>query len=206
MNSEAVRSGSAHTSNDVDVSSQNPPTVRSMSAQRKSRNTTPRDATSPASPIDILSHSWAYPSDQIVVVQSEDGVLGRGTFGEVRVASWCGMKVAAKTLHALRPVRDGSLPNNNESGAFLSPEDVGNLLEEFSVLSQLRHPNLVLFLGVTVDASTQLPRAILTELLPHSLYDLLETHKCQLEQHEVLGLARDALHALSFLHSRAIVQ
>jgi len=153
-----------------------------------------------------LSHSWAYPCDEIDIVQSEDGVLGRGAFGEVRVASWCGVKVAAKTLYALQPLHDGRDRSSDEIGAFLSREEVVNLLKEFNTISQLRHPNLVLFLGVTVDSSNQLPRDVLTELLPHSLYDLLETHKCQLERHEVLGLGRDLLHALSFLHGRDIVQ
>jgi serine/threonine protein kinase len=143
----------------------------------------------------------------VAIVQSEDGVLGRGAFGEVRVATWCGAKVAAKTLHALRPSNDGRRSaEGDDGGGLLGHEDVADLVREFSVLSQLRHPNLVLFLGVTVDPLTKLPQAILTELLPHSVYDLLETHQFSLEPHEVLGLALDLTQALSFLHGRAIVQ
>ena len=44
------------------------------------------------------------------------------------------------------------------------------------MLAQLRHPNLVLFIGICVDnVSSKLGNTIiLTELLPCSLYDLLE--------------------------------
>jgi hypothetical protein len=77
-----------------------------------------------------------------------------------------------------------------------------SLVREFSVLAQLRHPNLLLFLGVTYDLQSSLPVAILTELLPLSVYDLLESQKVRLEPHEILGLGVDITNALTYLHSR----
>lgn len=97
--------------------------------------------------------------------------------------------MAAKQLHAL--TEDP-----------LMREGVNDMLREMSVLSELRHPNLVLFLGVTYDPSTHTPRSILTELLPHSLYDLLESKHIQFEPVEALGVGEGILHALTYLHSR----
>ena len=80
--------------------------------------------------------------------------------------------------------------------------DPDALIREMSVLSQLRHPNLVLFLGVTFDPATNVPCSILTELLPHSLYDLLEVQRVSFDEAEVLGLAVDVCQALVYLHGR----
>lgn len=38
-----------------------------------------------------------------------------------------------------------------------------DLLKEMSLLASLRHPNLLLFLGVTYDEGTNNPRSIITE-------------------------------------------
>lgn len=38
-----------------------------------------------------------------------------------------------------------------------------DLLKEMSLLASLRHPNLLLFLGVTYDPQTRDPRSIITE-------------------------------------------
>ncbi len=85
------------------------------------------------------------------------------------------MKIAAKQLHALSdstgrplPVRQGpqttALMGGGASGGEvrLDEEDVAVLVHEMSTLAQLRHPNLVLFLGVTYDPITRTPICILT--------------------------------------------
>jgi len=53
--------------------------------------------------------------------------LGGGTFGSVSLGDWNGIKIAAKELM---------------EGTIVS------LLEEASIIKQLRHPNVVLFYGL----------------------------------------------------------
>ena len=94
-------------------------------------------------------------------IEMSDTVLGRGAFGEVRIAKWRNIKVAAKFLHTDDDTNERSLDLE--------------LRKEVEVLSQLRHPNLVLFIGICEDSSRdRIGWVILTELLPCSLYDLLE--------------------------------
>lgn len=67
------------------------------------------------------------------------------------------------------------------------------------MLSKLRHPNLVLFIGVChglVGNTT----SILTELLPCSLYDILEVNKTVLGLPDILDIALDIVHGLDYLH------
>jgi hypothetical protein len=80
----------------------------------------------------------------------------------VRIAKWRNINVAAKFLHT---------DDEDDSG-----ESAISLEQEIEMLSQLRHPNLVLFIGVCMDnVNSKLGKTvILTELLPCSLYDLLE--------------------------------
>jgi serine/threonine protein kinase len=105
------------------------------------------------------------------------------------VATWCGSKVAAKQLHSL--TEDPLLA-----------EGVADIVREMNVQSHLRHPNLVLFLGMTYDPATHAPLSILTELLPYSLYDLLEVQKLVFEDVEAVGVGTDVLKALAYLHGQ----
>ena len=147
--------------------------------------------------------AWAFPQDAVVVDRSETGVLGAGAYGEVRVARWSGSLVAAKQLHAFNNnAAEGGAGSANVPAGGLD-YDPDALVREMSVLSELRHPNLVLFLGVTFDPATSVPCSILTELLPHSLYDVLEVERVKLEEAEVLGLATDVCQALVYLHGRS---
>jgi serine/threonine protein kinase len=136
-------------------------------------------------------------------IQVTDAVLGKGAFGEVRVARWRGVEVAYKRLHAHFDEDDTGHDENNHDCA--SNSGAGTELQaEIELLSQLRHPNLVLFLGVCTDLVTH-KRALVTELLPFSLYDLLEVQKLTLTLPDILDLAWDIAHGLDYLHSRQIV-
>ncbi|CAN0341971.1 unnamed protein product, partial [Ectocarpus sp. 12 AP-2014] len=147
---------------------------------------------------DFLVREWAFTTSEVSIQQGEEGVLGRGSYGEVRVATWRGVRVAAKQLHAL---------SGTEAAASLSIEQTAavrrDLLKEMSLLASLRHPNLLLFLGVTYDPHTHNPRSIITELMPSSVYDLLETRGVSLEQHEVLDLASDIASGLVYIHGQS---
>ncbi|CAN0141662.1 unnamed protein product [Pylaiella littoralis] len=143
----------------------------------------------------ILPTEWAFPASEVCIEQGEDGVLGRGSYGEVRVATWRGLRVAAKQLHAL----SGIQPEESLSVG-QAAELRRDLLKEMGLLASLRHPNLLLFLGVTYDPCTRDPRSILMELMPSSIYDLLETRGLILDQAEVFDIASDIASGLSYIH------
>ena len=121
---------------------------------------------------------WVY---NIKDVEIQSTVLGRGAFGEVRLAKWRGATVAAKTLHVA-------------SDSEIAYETLGH---EVELMSRLRHPNLLLFIGVCFD-----PRPVmLTELMPCSLYDVLESpQKTLMSLEEILEVSVDIVSGLEYLH------
>eukprot|EP01041_Mallomonas_annulata_P009185 gene9185-19047_t len=137
---------------------------------------------------------WTFAENEIHV---SDTVLGRGAYGEVRIAQWRGIQIAAKKLHIL----DAKSILNKTEIATPNSEIVANLIKEIEMLSKLRHPNLVLFLGVACDSQSGTPTTILTELLQGSLYDVLEVHKVKLGLPDILDIALDIANGIEYLHS-----
>ncbi|CAM9120240.1 unnamed protein product, partial [Chrysoparadoxa australica] len=139
-----------------------------------------------------LQQQWCVPRSEVKVLEGEEHVLGRGSYGEVRVAIWRGTRVAAKALHALQPGVSklvDQLHNMHDS-----------LLQEMELLGSLRHPNLLLFLGVTYDPATLAPQSILTELMPCSLYDIIQKLHICLSKSEILDIAEGISSGLVYLH------
>lgn len=146
----------------------------------------------------LSAANWAFPESEI---QVQDTVLGRGAFGEVKIARWRNISVAAKRLHTLGGPGDGSTGRHSD-------EDIStvssSLRSEMELLSKLRHPNLLLFLGICYDKELT-PTTILTELMPCNLYDVLEVHKIKLSLAEVLDISLDIATGLEYLHSHSPV-
>jgi serine/threonine protein kinase len=106
----------------------------------------------------------------------------------VRVAKWRNIQIAAKKLHSsLVEADDSNLTN------------VANFKQEIEMLVKLRHPNLVLFIGIC-GALEDKP-VILTELLSCSLYDLLENRKAVFDLPDILDISIDIANGLNYLHS-----
>ena len=78
-----------------------------------------------------------------------------------------------------------------------------SFMQEMKLLSQLRHPNLILFLGVCYNEETQLPTTILTELMPSNLYTILEENKIKLTLPDILDISIDIISGLHFLHNHS---
>ncbi len=133
-------------------------------------------------------------------VQVTDAILGKGAFGEVRVAKWRNIDVAYKRLHP-NTLDDNSIatssPSRNNGG--LTTDSQFDLQSEVAMLSKLRHPNLVLFLGVCQDAVTN-KVALVTELLPCSLYDIVEVKRVKFTLPDILDIALDIANGLDYLH------
>lgn len=111
----------------------------------------------------------AYPTLDLKDLSLLD-IIGGGGFGQVWRGTWGGTPVAVKLLsNLLLPVGAGNnanSPPNAEQAALLTAFE-----EEVSMLAQLRHPNICLFLGVCLEPPH---RAIVTELVSRgSLWDCL---------------------------------
>ena len=115
-------------------------------------------------------------SDKEIEMTGE--VLGTGGWGEVKVAKFRGLKVAAKCLHAV----------------ILSPYNLKLFVREMEMASRIRHPNLLQFIGATKEGSP----IILLELMPTSLRNELENGP--LTRTQVLKIGLDVAGALNYLH------
>ena len=111
-------------------------------------------------------------------VELTEKVLGRGGWGEVKVAKFRGIKVAAKFLY----------------NVILSDYNCRQFSREMTIAATIRHPNLLLFIGATREGEA----VILTELMPTCLRRELETRVLPREQ--IISIAQDVACALRYLH------
>ncbi|CAA2962981.1 serine threonine- kinase EDR1 [Olea europaea subsp. europaea] len=109
--------------------------------------------------------------------------IGLGSYGEVYHADWNGIEVAVKK--------------------FLDQDFSGAALDEFKrevlIMRNLRHPNVVLFMG----AVTRPPNlSIVTEFLPRgSLYRIIHRPHCQIDEKRRIKMALDVAKGMNCLHT-----
>ena len=86
-----------------------------------------------------------------------------------------------------------------------SKENVGSQFEqECDIMQNLKHPNLVQFLGVVQDPSTRKP-ILLMELMNDSLTHFLETSPTDIPYHEQVNISHDIALAVAHLHRNDIL-
>ena len=122
---------------------------------------------------------WELPREEVHISQT---ILGTGGWGYVARGTFRGQKVAVKCLH------QGILSQHNET----------KLRREISIMSQVRHPNLLLLIGAVLTAEGRGP-LIVTELLDRSLRSAYEDGL--LEERSKVPVLRDVSSALTYLHS-----
>ena len=122
---------------------------------------------------------WELPREEVHISQT---ILGTGGWGYVARGTFRGQTVAVKCLHR----------------GILSPQNEGRVRREISIMSQVRHPNLLLLIGavLTVEGAGPL---IVTELLDRSLRSAYEGG--MLEERSKVPVLRDVASALTYLHS-----
>ena len=125
--------------------------------------------------IQVAESSWVVNRREIIMTGV---VLGKGGWGEVKVAGFRGLKVAAKCLYEV----------------IISPYNIGTFSREMNIGSKIRHPNLLQFIGATTEGNPM----ILTELMPTSLRKELETGG--LAYPAILSISLDVACALNYLH------
>ena len=118
---------------------------------------------------------WVVSKDDVIMT---DEILGEGAYGNVTVAVFRGLRVAAKCLHHL----------------IISDYNLALFSREMDIASRIRHPNLVQFIGATKVGSP----IILTELMSTSLYK--ELQKKTLTHPQIVTISRDVALALNYLH------
>ena len=120
-----------------------------------------------------------------------DAPLGSGAYGQVCRAMLDELPCAAKLLHAI--LLDPDRPRNR------------TLFEqECRFLSEIRHPNIVQYLGVVQDEVSNLP-ILLMELMDDSLTHFLEQSEEPLVYHLQVNVSHDIALAVAFLHLNRIV-
>ena len=118
---------------------------------------------------------WVINKDEVTVTKEE---LGTGSYAVVKVGIFRGLRVAVKSLHTI----------------IISDYNRGIFSREMSIASQVRHPNLVQFIGATKVGNP----LILTELMSTSLNQ--ELQKNRLTNQQILSIAQDVALGLNYLH------
>ena len=119
------------------------------------------------------------------LVFPEDALVGSGAFGEVKKAYW------RKTLVSVKFLKLEA--QNNE-------KQVKPFIEEYNLLKQLRHPNILLYLGGNITSS---PYFLVTEFCENgNLFQFLHGKDApDLEDIERLNLALEIAQGINYLHS-----
>jgi len=107
--------------------------------------------------------------------------IGNGSFGIVYKGMWRGIEVAVKKLHNTK----------------ISDEHLETFLQEITIMSRLRHPNIVLFLGC---CSEEPNICFLTEYISNgNLHNLLQREK--LDFSRILTMSIEVARGLVYLHA-----
>ena len=120
--------------------------------------------------------------------------IGSGAYGSVEEAEFPGSTCAIKKIHDIFQDRS-EIPEDEIQKA------AGQFIQECRLMSTLRHPHIVQFLGICTLPGSRLPALVMERLLT-SLHDLLETRP-----NIPLGLKRsflyDTARGLTYLHTRS---
>ena len=119
---------------------------------------------------------WIVRSEEVEMTGPE---LGRGGWAIVSVATFRGVRVAAKTIHR----------------QIISHHNIQLFRREMNMAARLRHPNLVQFIGATMEGNM----VILTELMPTSLRAQLQ-QDIYMPPKIVMSVSLDVARALNYLH------
>ena len=129
-----------------------------------------------------------------------DNILGIGSYGKVCRAKCDSLVCAAKIMHpTFDPTAQDKLADKKDQ---ITP--IRRFEQECELMAQIRHPNIVQYLGLYEDPTTSLP-VLLMELTDGNLTDFLENSLCPIPYHTEVNMCHDIALALSFLHSNSIV-
>ena len=139
---------------------------------------------------------------RIEIFDSEEQILGTGAYGTVCRAQCDNLMCAAKILHPTLVQFDQTAVHGRQSQQW----PLRQFEQECELMSAIRHPNIVQYLGCHHDINTRLP-ILLMELLNESLTNYLDnsTHDQPIPYHILVNICHDVTLALVFLHSNKII-
>ena len=124
----------------------------------------------------ISSTHWAVRREEIELIGPE---LGVGGWATVIVAKFRGVQVAVKRIH----------------NQIISRHNIQLFQREMNIAARLRHPNLIQFIGATVEGEMM----IIMELMATSLRSLLEEEE-YFQPKVVKAISLDVVQGLNYLH------
>ena len=123
---------------------------------------------------------WNIPRQEVKIMTE----IGRGAWGTVYNGKYQGQSVAVKSLHP----------------EILDERTIERLRREVQIMAQVRHPNLLRFIGAVFDSDVyqQHPPLIVLELLDVDLRMAYQTKR--LQGSSKIPIFRDIAYALHYLH------
>ena len=138
---------------------------------------------------DIVSHL------KIEQVEMTSSTLGAGSYGEVVEAVWMNTPCAAKRLHRVFRI----LPQKQY------PIIVEKFLRECETWSNLRHPHIVLFLGIVYEVESPLP-VLIMEKMDTTLYSfVMERPPEDFPLYRKGSVLLQVALALCYLHNQGLI-
>ena len=135
---------------------------------------------------------YEFHYQRVELLKTEE--LGVGSYGAVCKAMCDDLPCAAKILH--RTLFQFTAPG--------ATSVMRKFEQECRLLSAIKHPHIVQYLGTYHDPESRLP-VLLMELMDESLTRFLERSHKPLPYHTEVNLCHDIALALSYLHSNGIV-
>ena len=123
-----------------------------------------------------FEESWKVSQSDVTVTEQE---LGRGGWGIINVGV---LNVAVKQLYKV----------------VMSERNLALMQREINIMSKLRHPNLLLFIGAVLDHPSRNP-LIITEIMDTSLRQAYEQGQLT-DRSTKLSVLRDTAAGLNYLH------
>ena len=129
-------------------------------------------------------------------VQLSSHILGAGSFGEVVLANWGGTICAAKRLHRVFSI----LPQDAYGSV------IKRYLQECHTWSQLRHPGIVLFIGVVFEPGDSYLPLLVMEKMDSSLLHFVESRtKASLPLRHKAKILLQVACAMAYLHGKKLI-
>ena len=135
---------------------------------------------------------YEFRYQRVELLKTEE--LGVGSYGAVCKAMCDNLHCAAKILH--RTLFQFTAPGTTSA--------MRKFEQECRLLSAIKHPHIVQYLGTYHDPESRLP-VLLMELMDESLTRFLEQSNEPLSYHTEVNVCHDIVLALSYLHSNGII-